>query len=39
MFSLGLCIIMQAYEYRMKWYGEDEKTAREKVGTPAEVIE
>lgn len=31
--------IMQAYEYRMKWYGEDEKTAREKVGTPAEVIE
>ena len=31
--------IMQAYEYRMKWYGEDEATAREKVGTPAEVIE
>lgn len=31
--------IMQAYEYRMKWYGEDEKTAREKVATPAEVIE
>ena len=31
--------IMQAYEYRMKWYGEDEKTAREKVGTPAGVIE
>ena len=31
--------IMQAYEYRMKWYGEDEKTAKEKVGTPAEVIE
>ncbi len=22
--------IMQAYEYRMKWHGEDEKTAREK---------
>ena len=31
--------IMQAYEYRMKRYGEDEATAREKVGTPAEVIE
>ncbi len=31
--------VMQAYEYRMKWYGEDEATAREKVETPAEVIE
>ena len=35
--SLG---IMQPYEYRMKWYGEDEKTAKAKIaeGT-AEVIE
>lgn len=31
--------VMQAYEYRMKWYGEDEATARKKVATPAEVIE
>ncbi len=31
--------VMQAYEYRMKWYGEDEATAREKVATPAAVIE
>ena len=31
--------IMQAYEYRMKWYGEDEATARKMVATPAEVIE
>lgn len=31
--------IMQHYEYRMKWYGEDEDTARAKVGTPAEEIE
>lgn len=31
--------IMMPYEYRMKWYGEDEKTAREKIATPAEVIE
>lgn len=30
---------MQMYEYRMKWYGEDEETARAMVGTPAEVIE
>ncbi len=31
--------VMQAYEYRMKWYGEDEATARKMVATPAEVIE
>lgn len=31
--------IMQPYEYRMKWYGEDEETARKMVGTPAEVID
>lgn len=30
---------MQMYEYRMKWYNEDEATARAAVGTPAEVIE
>ena len=27
--------LMQPYEYRMKWYGEDEKTAKEKAQTPA----
>jgi A118 family predicted phage portal protein len=31
--------IMQPFEYRMKYYGEDEATARKMVGTPAEVIE
>ncbi len=31
--------IMQPWEYRMKWYGEDEETAKTRVGTPAEVIE
>ena len=31
--------ILQAYEYRMKWYGEDEAKARKMVATPAEVLE
>lgn len=30
---------MPLWEYRAKWYSEDEKTAKEAVGTPAEVIE
>lgn len=30
---------MQMWEYRMKWYNEDEDTAKAAVGTPAEVIE
>lgn len=29
---------MQMWEYRMKWYNEDEDTAKANVGTPAEVI-
>lgn len=31
--------VMQLWEYRMKWYNEDETTARKAVSTPAEVIE
>ena len=31
--------IMQHWEYRVKWYGEDEEKAKEMVGMPAEVIE
>lgn len=31
--------IMQPYEYRMKYYNEDEETARKNVATPAEVID
>lgn len=31
--------IMQPWEYRAKWYDEDEDTAKEMVGSPAEVIE
>lgn len=31
--------IMQPWEYRVKWYGEDEETAKKMVGTPAEVID
>ncbi len=27
--------LMQPYEYRMKWYGEDEKTAKEKTQVTA----
>lgn len=30
--------IMNAYEYRMKWYGEDEKTAREKLPQQADTL-
>lgn len=30
---------LQLYEYRMKWYGEDESTAKAAVQQPAEVIE
>lgn len=30
---------MPLWEYRMKWYGEDEKTAKAIVNVPAEVIE
>ena len=30
---------MPLWEYRMKWYGEDEKTARLKISDNAEVIE
>lgn len=30
---------MAMWEYRMKWYGEDEATAKKMVATPAEVIE
>lgn len=30
---------MPLWEYRMKWYSEDEATAKSVVGTPAEVIE
>lgn len=30
---------MQLYEYRMKWYNEDEETAKKMVNAPAEVIE
>lgn len=30
---------MQMWEYRMKWYNEDEKTAKAAVGMQAEVIE
>ncbi len=29
---------MQLWEYRMKWYGEDEETAKSMVNEPAEVI-
>ena len=31
--------IMQPWEYRAKWYGEDEETAKKMVGAPAEVID
>ena len=31
--------IMQPWEYRAKWYGEDEETAKEMVGVSAEVSE
>lgn len=31
--------VMPLWEYRMKWYGEDEATAKSKVGQPAEVVE
>lgn len=31
--------VMPLWEYRAKWYGEDEATARERVEQPAEVIE
>lgn len=31
--------VMQLWEYRAKWYNEDETTARKAVSTPAEVIE
>lgn len=31
--------VMQLYEYRMKWYGEDEETAKKMVQQPAGVIE
>lgn len=31
--------VMPLWEYRMKWYNEDEDAAKEAVGTPAEVIE
>ncbi len=31
--------VMQIWEYRMKWYNEDEKTAKAAVQQPAEVIE
>lgn len=31
--------IMQPWEYRAKWYGEDEETAKKMIATPAEVIE
>ena len=31
--------IMQPWEYRAKWYGEDEETAKKMIGTQAEVIE
>ncbi|WP_055155039.1 phage portal protein [Faecalicatena contorta] len=31
--------IMQPWEFRAKWYGEDKETAMKAVGTPAEVIE
>lgn len=31
--------IMQPWEYRAKWYGEDEETAKRMVATKAEVIE
>ncbi|MFV0344220.1 MAG: phage portal protein [Anaerocolumna sp.] len=29
---------MQLYEYRMKWYGEDEETAKSKVSLPADTV-
>jgi len=31
--------ILQAWEYRMKWYGEDEKTAKKNLPQSSEVIE
>ena len=31
--------VMQLWEYRMKWYNEDEATAKAAVQQPAEVIE
>lgn len=31
--------VMPLWEYRMKWYGEDEATARAKVNEPADIIE
>jgi A118 family predicted phage portal protein len=31
--------VMPVWEYRAKWYGEDEATAKAAIATPAEVIE
>ena len=31
--------VMHTWEYRMKWYGEDEETAKRMVNVEPEVIE
>ena len=31
--------VMTLWEYRMKWYGEDEETAKARVNEPADIIE
>ena len=31
--------VMQIWEYRMKWFGEDEETAKKNVPQQAQVIE